>query len=300
MHVSFLLGDSKVAPRCATSIPRLELCAAAEAVRTASEIVKELMRKPDQITYYSDSLVVLGYLCNTEKRFRRYVARRVELIVSTAPANQWQYISTRENPADMASRPQDPSILAGTCWLSGPDFLWSANGANPCSKDYKPLSVYDLPEIEQEPWETLSLRTTSEQGSKSEFLGRLLVVSSWHRLRNVVKKIFEIARGWLQRVRPINNGINLPKATNDEAIIFLLKDMQGVYHKEISLLSKGISLPRAHRFSTLVPSIDKEGLVRVGGRLRRGDFPFSLQCPIMIPQNHPGTFALLHFYHSSD
>ena len=75
VHVSFVTSSSKVAPRCASSIPRMELCAAFEAARASSAIIRELEEKPDAVFMYSDSKIVLGYISNTEKRFSKYVER---------------------------------------------------------------------------------------------------------------------------------------------------------------------------------------------------------------------------------
>lgn len=66
MHVAFVQGSSKVAPRAATSIPRLELSAALEAANAAHEVITELQSVIDGVYFYSDSKVVLGYLNNEE------------------------------------------------------------------------------------------------------------------------------------------------------------------------------------------------------------------------------------------
>lgn len=47
----------------------------------------------DHISYYSDSQVVLGYIRNSERRFKRYISQRVQLITKCAPPDIWQYIS---------------------------------------------------------------------------------------------------------------------------------------------------------------------------------------------------------------
>ena len=51
VSTSFLRGDSKVAPRSATSIPCLELCAAVEASCVTREI-QESLQRPNHGTYY--------------------------------------------------------------------------------------------------------------------------------------------------------------------------------------------------------------------------------------------------------
>ena len=72
---------------------------------------------------YTDSTIVLGYLLNTNKRFTRYVTRRVENILKLSDLSQWRYVSTNDNPADIASRRQSITTLTNSCWLSGPKFL---------------------------------------------------------------------------------------------------------------------------------------------------------------------------------
>ena len=132
VHVSFISSSSKVAPRCATSTPRLELCAAVEATRSVRATTMELERKPDDIYLYSDSKVVLGYLINEQRRFTKYVTRRVAMVLKHVPIDNWCYIATDQNPADYASRPNTPTALMSSFWYKGPEFLWSP--------EYKPIT----------------------------------------------------------------------------------------------------------------------------------------------------------------
>ena len=74
VNVSFLLANSKVSPRMATSIPRLELCAAVEAVLAAKGVTNELSIDSNSVNYYTDSQVLLGYLYNEDKHFTKYVS----------------------------------------------------------------------------------------------------------------------------------------------------------------------------------------------------------------------------------
>ena len=75
----------------ATTIPRLELCAAVLAVQITQVVIKERAIDPDSVTYYSDSRVVLGYIANEIRRFYVYVSNRVERIRKYSSPDQWQY-----------------------------------------------------------------------------------------------------------------------------------------------------------------------------------------------------------------
>ena len=123
-HVSFMFGKAKLAPTHATTIPRLELCAAVLAVEITQVVVNGRAIEPDSITYYSDSRVVLGYIANETRRFYVYVSNRVERIRRYSSPDQWQYVSTHQNPADVATRPVKVCNLESLTWLSGPRF-WS-------------------------------------------------------------------------------------------------------------------------------------------------------------------------------
>ena len=123
-EVSFIFGKAKLAPAHATTIPRLELCAAVLAVEITDMILNERVVQPDRIIYHSDSKVVLGYIANETRRFYVYVANRVERIRKSSSPSQWRYVSTQHNPADIATRPGKAKDLESSTWLCGPQFLY--------------------------------------------------------------------------------------------------------------------------------------------------------------------------------
>ncbi|XP_031762669.1 probable E3 ubiquitin-protein ligase TRIM8, partial [Xenopus tropicalis] len=77
----------------------------------------------DQVKYYTDSKVVLGYICNSVRRFYVYVANRVERIRRISRPKQWNYVPTGLNPADIATRSVPAVVLTQTIWFAGPKFL---------------------------------------------------------------------------------------------------------------------------------------------------------------------------------
>ncbi|VDI30798.1 Hypothetical predicted protein [Mytilus galloprovincialis] len=79
-NIGFILGKAKVAPTSGHTIPRLELSAAVLAVEITQTIVDNLDLHIDNVKFYTDSKVVLGYISNETRRFFIYVANRVEKI----------------------------------------------------------------------------------------------------------------------------------------------------------------------------------------------------------------------------
>lgn len=76
------------------TVPRLELCAAVLAVELADLISSELDMQIDAMTFYTDSKVVLGYICNEPRRFYVCVSNRITHIRSSSHPPQWKYVST--------------------------------------------------------------------------------------------------------------------------------------------------------------------------------------------------------------
>ena len=103
IHYSLVIAKSRVAPIKYTSIPRLELAAAVLSTKMSAIIRKELQYEDLVEYYWTDSQVVLGYLRNTHKRFKVFVANRVQQIREHTNVSQWNYVPSKMNPADCAS-----------------------------------------------------------------------------------------------------------------------------------------------------------------------------------------------------
>jgi ribonuclease HI len=123
----FVIGKSKVAPLQTTTIPRLELCAAVLGTELAQTVCRHLDMNPDSATYYTDSKVVLGYLNNQTRRFYNYVSNRVGVILRRSKPEQWNFVPTSQNPADIGTRcSTSVDELAESNWLRGPRQLPSS------------------------------------------------------------------------------------------------------------------------------------------------------------------------------
>ena len=136
-------------------MPRLELCAALEAARAATGVMTELRHKHTCMHCYSDSKVGLGYIFNETRAFSKYIERRTVEIKCHAPASQWHYINTQDNPADEATHPASPDALFKPHWRQGPKFLQESGFEPELYVNYKAL--LPLPE------ELLKIKTMASQ-----------------------------------------------------------------------------------------------------------------------------------------
>ena len=117
------MGKSRVCPLKFVSMPRMELAAAILSVKIASLINKELEMDVRHY-FWTDSKVVLSYIKSNSRRFKTYVANRVQQIKNSTAIKDWRYVKSSENPADIASRGLDPAENGKTdLWFNGPKFL---------------------------------------------------------------------------------------------------------------------------------------------------------------------------------
>ena len=80
----------------------------------------------DDEIFWTDSKVVLGYINSDARRFKVFVANRVQQIRDHTSPKQWHYVESSSNPADDASRGLDSKKKDQIRrWFDGPSFLWN-------------------------------------------------------------------------------------------------------------------------------------------------------------------------------
>ncbi|XP_070206312.1 uncharacterized protein [Littorina saxatilis] len=138
------MGKAKVAPKSGNTIPRLELCSAVLATDLWQLISEQLDVVPKSVTFYTDSKVILGYINNEKRRFYTYVSNRVERIRRVTDPQQWKYIPTDSNPADVATRYTTEDLgQKESVWLHGSGDLFGSSLSTEISDTKFPLVAPD-------------------------------------------------------------------------------------------------------------------------------------------------------------
>ncbi|TKS64954.1 hypothetical protein D9C73_027746 [Collichthys lucidus] len=70
-----------------------------------------------------------------------------------------------------------------------------------------------------------------------------------------------------------------------------------VYKEELKCLTQGSTVHCQSSFAKLDPFIDENGLIRVGGRIRRADLGDQEKHPLILPAGHHVTTLLVRHYH---
>ncbi|XP_015754719.1 PREDICTED: uncharacterized protein LOC107334302 [Acropora digitifera] len=100
IHCSFVMGKSRVKLlNGAVTVPKLELAVATLATRINKVVTKELEERLtiDSVTYWTDSMIVLKYIANENRRFVTFVANRVTVIRQESEPSQWRHIGAHRN-----------------------------------------------------------------------------------------------------------------------------------------------------------------------------------------------------------
>lgn len=296
-HLGFVAGKSKVAPERGHTIPRLELCAAVLAAELYQAVSEHLKVKIDETKFYTDSRVVLGYICNQSKRFYTYVSNRVQKTVHACSPCQWNYVPSGQNPADIGSRGASVVELVESAWLSGPKFL--------LQNLMSVLNPFPLVEPEND-WEIckeVTVKVTNLEHQTGSFCEILKTFSSWQRLVRALCTVRHILMSYHQRL-PCKGWHRCSQSREldlqEDTKVLVFREVQHhMYAKEKECLIKGVEFNKDSTIISLNPVLDGNGLLRVGGRLNRSSLSSDEKNPIILPGKHHISRLLVQHYHES-
>ncbi|KAK3731637.1 hypothetical protein QZH41_007310 [Actinostola sp. cb2023] len=316
VHCSLVMSKSRVTPRKPITIPRLELSAALVSVKVSQLLRNEMNRLNPSELFWTDSKVVLGYINNEARRFHIFVANRVQQIRDQTSPHDWHYVETSNNPADDASRGLHAQDLVNcNRWWNGPEFLWNSTTTHPPPKETSDISMED-PEVKK----VSTFATKIEE--YSNLLDRLEYFSDWHRAKRSVAVIIRYQRRFKrskinqqeQKNAESTDSQNAKKGkrednnyvpANTSDILCAEREMMRLvqneaFQDEVRILSSNNahrepedrkatkdhkkSMRQSSSLYRLDPFLDKEGLLRVGGRLRHASLPYEAKHPVIVPR----------------
>lgn len=136
VHCNILTSKTRVAPVKMISIPRLELCACEMLAKLMRRVRSKCRLEHAPYYLYTDSSIALSWISNYPSNLKVFVANRVAAIQRNSNALDWQHVSSKNNPADIASRGIKPcELLQNDLWWHGPQYL-KKNRASKNSTNY--------------------------------------------------------------------------------------------------------------------------------------------------------------------
>lgn len=285
---NIIAAKTKVAPIKVLSMPRMELCAATLLCRLYNSVKSSLNIQTTNVYAWTDSQIVLHWLSSPPRTWKIFVSHRSEEILSTIPRKFWNYVNTKDNPADCASRGLYPQeLLNYDLWWKGPQWLRFPETEWPRT-NFKFND--DIGEVKSEKRKVVLTAVADEV---SVLLKLAEKTSNWYRLLRIIV--------YIQRF--INRTTNVSFISYREIINARTKLLvclqKSTFPETISWLQENRTFPNNKNIIKLSPFLDNDGLLRVGGRIQESMVPYNIKHPIIIPNGRIAELIIqdLHIKH---
>ena len=312
VHLSLIVARCRIAPLKQMSVPRLELEGAVMAAKMSAVLQDELDIALSNVILWVDSQPVLKYISSQSRRFKTFVANRVSLIHQLTDLTQWRYVPSDMNAADLLSRGGSVDLVNQSDWISGPKFLllppteWPSHGPS--------LDALNEPEHEVNP--ELKSKSISSFACSQQQMHPIdqmsLHYSEWLRLRKAIAWMLRLKETLKKKASQENSKCAMnrgPAATGamsskslsvqelrdaERAIIMHVQNSH--FSSELQRLQSGEPVHANSTIKSLDPFLSDDGLLRVGGRLRRAQ----IEChPILVPHEHVISSRIALEYHNA-
>ena len=235
--------------------------------------------------FWTDGKVVLEYINSDALWFKVFVANRVQQIRDHTSLKQWHYVESSSNPADDASRGLDSKKKDQIRrWFDGPSFLWNRKQCWLEKSQLEEVSDED-PEVRK----VVKINVTNIQNSS--VLSRLQeITSSWIKMKRIMALIMVTKGIWLNIIRKVsslnqlNDSIDTQMIQKAQEKVFLLLQAESFANEIKQLKLQKKMVPESSGISQWVPFLDKRGVLRVGGRLRKSNLTEEENHPVFLPK----------------
>lgn len=314
------MAKTKVAPLKQLSIPRMELQAAVLGARLANTVISNHRVKITKRILWSDSRTVLSWIQSDQRKYKPFVGFRIGEILQESAVDDWRYIRTKMNIADLLTKKKrDSSLSSGGEWFHGPRILYapedSWTGINQM-----------IPNTNEE----LRACHLFHASDAVEFQGPLVDVtrfSKWNVLVRTLACVFRFVSNCRKKqqnapieviettekikrlvCRPMSSIlVPLKQDEYEKAEIVLWKLSQSdAFQSEIEILQHNLKSPmedwlkidKKSVLYKLAPFLDEYQVLRVDGRLSEAEvIQYDARFPVILPSCHPVTNHLINHLH---
>ena len=285
-----LVARAKVAPLRQVSVPRLELMAAELALQVAMCAGPALQIPQKDTFFWSDSTNVLCWIKNDSRTLTSFVGTRVAKIQHHTVLNNWAWVDSAQNPADIPSRGMGAGQLAITpLWWEGPEFLVIGRPPPP------PEAIRATEEAVREVKRSQQFLFISDPityhitDAARQDLFPFHRFSTWNRMIRVIAQ----CKRWPHPQMKGDIKTQEIKEAKRVAIILIQAETFGRTTEELRR-NNNVTKQSSSHLSKLRPSLHPDGLIRATARLSHlHQLPYENRFPIILPKSHPAVDMLI-------
>ncbi|CAL1293989.1 unnamed protein product [Larinioides sclopetarius] len=275
VKVSLVSAKARVAPVQRPTIPRLELLGATIGARIASTIL-EAIDLPLKMYFWTDSMIVLGWITNTEP-WNTFVGNRVKEIRELTKVEDWRFVPGDVNPADLPSRSCDFSELSRSQWWEGPKWLYEPPEIWP----YTEMTLTEEAMTERRKTVAVNLNIDT----KEHFGNRLLYFSSYPRIIRMTAWVLRFC----QNIR-----VNSHKLTKELSY----EEIQRAEEALIRIIQSEWPTNIREKYTQTIQFYEENKILKVRSRLILGEDPEDFVRPTVLP-DHPIVRRLIEYTHQT-
>ena len=295
-----MISKIKVAPIHMTSIPRLELLAAMLAVNLAEAVVAVTGHTMMDVHFWTDSRNVLSWIQTDSRSLHTFVGTRVAKIQQFTLTQNWRWVDSPNNPADIPSRGMRLSRWEKSrLWWNGPEFLTEERVPWPEQPEGREPTGEAMKEVKKGASFALCARPTkmSDTDGYSEdrdlFPIKAHQVSGWERLLRVI--------AWCRRVRKSSRRdkeLSADEIRRAEVLTFRAMQAAAFARTLREMTTQPFTLTHHSQMRHLAPVMDKDGVVRRTSRLAQlHHVPYGVKHQVVLPKDHPLVPLLVQYVH---
>lgn len=288
--VELVMAKSRVSPKkTRQTIPKLELSAAHLTCKLLNHVAAtyENQITIDSLNAWSDSSIALTWINSKPHLLQTFEGNRVQFIQKSEREIRWRHIQSELNPADIASRGLAAKQLINCemwwspFWLSRPESRW-------------PRPTVDIPDDIPGFKKTINLVTPTESWSPA----LLEKVSSFSKLIRITAYVLRFVKNLRLSKEKRNLSSVLSLEETRYATKLWIKIIQSEsFGSELSSMKQGKSVCTS--LQKLSVFLDSEGIIRVGGRLKRSNLSYGARHPYLLPKDNRFVQLLIEHYHRS-
>ncbi|XP_064646215.1 uncharacterized protein LOC135499401 [Lineus longissimus] len=239
------------------------------------------------LMFWTDSMDVVFWIRGQSRRYKPFISHRIAEIQEETCPQQWRHVPGKKNPADLATRGASVhDLIHDSFWTYGPDFLQleEKNWPTPKNIDQPEFSEQAQDEIPKNKVQTFAT-CHGENTLVNESIIDCHRYSSMSRLVRVTAWVLRFVHVLKTRQKPSYPVLELREL--DRAEQYWIRQVQ---QETLSPVIKSLRSDKpctSGNLKPLLPFLDDEGFVRVGGRLQNSDLPFHVRHPYLVPrQSH--------------